>query len=50
MSSFARAILVPKAGHHLFEDRVLSLEPVPAKIGRSHKEDQVMMLVMSVLV
>ena len=36
----ARAILSPKVNSLQFEDRVLLLY-VPAKIGRSHKDDQV---------
>ena len=36
----ARAILSPKVNSLQFEDRVLLLD-VPAKIGRSHKDDQV---------
>ena len=36
----AKAILVAKLNSHPFEDRVLLLD-VPAKIGRSHKDDQV---------
>ena len=39
MGSSSRALLVAKSGHHMFDDRVLTLE-VPAKIGRSHKDDQ----------
>ena len=36
----AKAILSAKPNSFLFEDRVIVLE-VPAKIGRSHKDDQV---------
>ncbi len=36
----AKAIVSAKINSHPFEDRVLLLD-VPAKIGRSHKEDQV---------
>ena len=36
----ARAILSPKVNSLQFDDRVLLLD-VPAKIGRSHKDDQV---------
>jgi hypothetical protein len=36
-----RAILSCKVNSMPFEDRVLMLDDVPAKIGRSHKDDQV---------
>jgi hypothetical protein len=36
----AKAILSAKLNSFPFEDRVIVLE-VPAKIGRSHKDDQV---------
>ena len=39
----AKAILVAKLNSLQFEDRVLLLD-VPAKIGRSHKDDQVKLM------
>ena len=36
----AKAILVGKLNSHPFEDRVLLLD-IPVKIGRCHKDDQV---------
>ncbi len=39
----ARAVLAAKVNSMPFEDRVLVLD-VPAKIGRSHKEDQVIII------
>ena len=36
----AKALFVAKLNSHPFEDRVLLLD-IPVKIGRSHRDDQV---------
>ena len=47
MGSSARAILTAKVNSHPFDDRVLLLD-VPCKIGRAHKEDQVLEIVANI--